>query len=188
MATYYAYINCTSDGVPFYVGKGSGDRYKNRTARSDAYKKHVEIKGRDILNGIIDCSSEDRAFELERGLIKCLRKMGVALVNVADGGKAISYWTGKVRSPETIQKIKATKAANPCTPSAAQQLALDTHRERAQEKSAMVRRKKIFCTTNNMIYGSAKEAAEATGCLRHSISSVASGKRASVWGFHFEYV
>lgn len=111
--TYYAYIHARPDttdisGV-FYVGKGAGRRFRPSIRRT---KHHTHVVGKygaeNILVGKVDCSSEEIAHELERGLIKCLRRNGVNLVNLTDGGEGSS---GYVPSPESKAKIaEASKA------------------------------------------------------------------------------
>jgi hypothetical protein len=41
----------------------------------------------NILKGFIPCSTEAIAFELEMGIIKCLKRMDVRLANMSDGGE-----------------------------------------------------------------------------------------------------
>jgi hypothetical protein len=56
--------------------------------------------------GILECSSESVAFELEKGLIKCFRAMGAALVNMTDGGE------GKAGCPNSPDAYVRTAAKN----------------------------------------------------------------------------
>lgn len=90
---YFAYIHCKPDGTPFYVGKGNsrrvGEIRRNNKFHRDVCSKYGE---ENILVGKIECSSESIAFDLERGLIKCLRRMSVNLANVTDGGEGSSGW------------------------------------------------------------------------------------------------
>jgi hypothetical protein len=60
----------------------------------------------NILVSKLECSSEEVAFDLEKGLIKCLRKMGVKLTNVTDGGDGPS---GFVRSAESNRLISEAR-------------------------------------------------------------------------------
>lgn len=124
--TYYAYLHCRPDGSPFYVGKGHGRRMHNLTDRT-VWHKHVTTKygAHNILIGKLDCSSEEIAFELEKGLIKCLRRMGHALVNLTEGGDGASGYVptaetrariaeagrGRKASAETRAKRSATRKA-----------------------------------------------------------------------------
>ena len=84
----YAYLHCRPDGTPFYVGKGTANRVTRTHARNKHYG-HITTKyGRgNILIGSLECSSDAIAFELEKGLIKCFRRMGVELANYNDGGE-----------------------------------------------------------------------------------------------------
>lgn len=104
--TFYAYVHARPDttdasGV-FYVGKGMGDRFNPLPVRN---RYHGFVLGKhgaeNILTGKLDCSSEAIAFDLERGLIKCLRRMGVNLTNMTDGGDGAS---GVIVSEETRRK------------------------------------------------------------------------------------
>jgi hypothetical protein len=97
---YFSYIHCKPDGVPFYVGKGVRTRYKNFKERSVYHKRVVDKHGADnILIGKLDCSTNDIALQLEVGLIKCLRRMGVRLVNLTDGGEGNVGW----KCPEKVK-------------------------------------------------------------------------------------
>ncbi len=90
MTQFYAYIHCKPDGSPFYVGKGKGGRaYEFKRPRNPYYANTVAKYGTPLV-GKLDCSSEEIAFELEKGLIKCLRRMGVKLTNLTDGGDGTS--------------------------------------------------------------------------------------------------
>lgn len=103
--TYYAYIHCKPDGTPFYVGKGNARRSR-AVRRVNAW--HSKIVGHygaeNILIGKMECSTETLAFELEKGLIKCLRRMGHPLTNQTDGGEGSS---GYVATAEAKAKIAA---------------------------------------------------------------------------------
>lgn len=102
--TSFAYIHCKPDGTPFYVGKGVRTRYKNFTQRNERHKRIVNKYGKEnILIGKIDCSSNDIALELEIGLIKCFRRMGVDLANLTDGGEGNVGW----KCPESVRQAVA---------------------------------------------------------------------------------
>lgn len=109
--TFYAYLHCKPDGTPFYVGKGDDTRvsYKKRYHN----KHHMNIVAKygvdNILVGKLECSNEEASFDLERGLIKRLRKMAAPIVNLTDGGDGT---VGAVRSPETRAKMAIGKLNN----------------------------------------------------------------------------
>lgn len=109
MNPYYAYIHAKPDGTPFYVGKGRGRRARSKLYDRNLHHRNVVAKHgvENILIGVIPCSSEATAFELERGLIRCLRRSGVELANYTDGGEGCS---GRKYSEETKQKMRASAA------------------------------------------------------------------------------
>ena len=101
MSTSFAYIHCKPDGVPFYVGKGALRRARYLGERNAHHKAIVNKYGiANILKGVIDCSSDKIALELEVGLIKCLRRMGTKLANFTDGGEGTINPT-----PESRQRM-----------------------------------------------------------------------------------
>lgn len=91
---YYAYVHVRPGadvtGV-FYVGKGKGRRAWD-FGRRNTYHAHITEKygAQNIEVSILECSDEATAFELEAGLIKCLRRSGVILTNTTDGGEGVS--------------------------------------------------------------------------------------------------
>jgi group I intron endonuclease len=109
--SFYAYIHCKPDGTPFYVGKGDEKRVSFKKRNHNP--RHMNILNKygetNILVGKMECSTEDNAFNLERGLIKRLRKMGVSIVNLTDGGDGAA---GAVRSPETKAKMSSAQVGN----------------------------------------------------------------------------
>jgi len=112
---FYAYVHARPDGSIFYVGKGSGNRAKKLTRRTNAHHKNILAKhGRkNILVGVMECSDEATAFELERGLIACLKRMDVSLVNRTEGGEGC---VGLVVTEEQKQKISAALKGRPRGP------------------------------------------------------------------------
>lgn len=101
MRQFYAYVHARPDGRIFYVGKGHGARSKNLVGRNMYHRNVVDKHGAEnILVGEITCSSEEIAFELERGLIKCLKRAGVKLTNMTDGGEGTSGYQHTEKAKE----------------------------------------------------------------------------------------
>lgn len=126
--TFFAYIHARPETVNqqgiFYVGKGAGKRHLDLAARNAHHTNIVAKYGaKNILIGKLECSREQIAFDLEIGLIKCLRRNGVKLANMTNGGegstgyipseeakrKASKALAGIVRAPEFGAKISASK-------------------------------------------------------------------------------
>ena len=84
----FAYVHCTPDGAPFYVGAGSRKRMRDTFRNNADYMRIRDEHGpKAILRAGMECSSKDIALELEQGLIKCLTRSGVELTNYCSGGK-----------------------------------------------------------------------------------------------------
>lgn len=109
--TYYAYLHArpnTEDasGI-FYVGKGKEGRCYSLKRNNPHYANVVRKYGAEnILVSKLECSSEEIAFELEKGLIKCFRKMGVKLTNVSDGGEGPSGFIRSVESNRLVSEAR----------------------------------------------------------------------------------
>lgn len=88
-----AYLHCKPDGTPFYVGKGTIKRSRDMSSRNGWHQNIVAKYGRkNIIIEFMECSTEDFAFDLEKGLIKTLRNNGFELCNLASGGIGQSGW------------------------------------------------------------------------------------------------
>ena len=117
MSKYGAYLHCRPDGTPFYVGKGTTKRSNKLYGRNPYHTNVVEKHGKEnILVGYLECSTEETAYELERGIIKCLKRMGISLTNQTEGGigglqDRESWNKGKpgCYSEETIKKMSDAK-------------------------------------------------------------------------------
>jgi len=106
--------------LPFYVGKGSGDRmYRHENAvrnwatnRMADHNTYLYNKIKKILDGgkrvkhfkVFETNDENEAFEKEKELIKSYREAGFKLCNILDGGEGYSGGTHKL-SEEAKQKI-----------------------------------------------------------------------------------
>jgi hypothetical protein len=86
---YYTYVHCTPSDSIFYVGKGTLARARNpNKTRNNYYMRTVAKYGvKNIGISIIECSTDAIALELEIGIIKCLKRMGVKLTNLTEGGE-----------------------------------------------------------------------------------------------------
>lgn len=105
---FYGYIHCRPDGTPFYVGKGDDRRLRRVHRANNPHHANIVKKygAGSILVGSLECSRESIAFDLERGLIKRLRAMGLEITNMTDGGEGVS---GFVMSDEAKERMRAKK-------------------------------------------------------------------------------
>lgn len=119
MGESFAYVHARPSTINahgiFYVGKGSLERSKRFYKRNPHHSNIVSKYGKEnILVGTLPCSSEEIAFELEKGLIKCLRRMNVVLSNQTDGGEGFSGGRHTENSKKAISqavKLRANEIA-----------------------------------------------------------------------------
>lgn len=106
MNHFYIYTHTkTGENIPFYVGKGTGNRAYQTTSRSD-YWKNVSKHGYVVEFAFENLSEED-ALQMEKDMIKTYgrRDLGTGcLVNLTDGGEGSA---GYKHSEEHKQKISA---------------------------------------------------------------------------------
>ena len=90
-----AYLHSKPGGIPFYVGKGTIKRSRDlcSASRNDWHQKIVAKYGRENISvNFMECSTEEFAFLLEKGLIKTLIRNGYELCNFTSGGEGVSGW------------------------------------------------------------------------------------------------
>lgn len=102
-----AYLHSRPNGIPFYVGKGTVKRSRDLcgASRSDWHQKITAKYGREnVIVNFMECSTEEFAFLLEKGMIKTLVRNGYALCNFTSGGEGVSGW----KMPrEIVERINA---------------------------------------------------------------------------------
>jgi hypothetical protein len=104
---FYVYIHRRlSDGRVFYVGKGHGNRRKQKTSRSE-YWKNVANKHGFKSYIVKKYEIEQDAYEHEKRLIEFYRSKGIKLVNIEDGGRGGSK--GRDMSKAIAASLKARK-------------------------------------------------------------------------------
>jgi group I intron endonuclease len=83
---YTTYAHYKPDGSMFYIGKGSISRAHSSAGRNVAWKRTVEKHGGFKVEILGRWPTEKEAFDHEIFLIDTIKKMGVPLVNIAEGG------------------------------------------------------------------------------------------------------
>lgn len=87
---YYVYVHYReSDNLPFYVGKGKGNRAYDFNKRN-IYWNRVKNKHGIRVEIIFENLEEDEAFQLEKDVILELKYFGYPLTNLSDGGEGNS--------------------------------------------------------------------------------------------------
>jgi hypothetical protein len=83
---FYVYEYIRTDSMePFYVGKGSGNRYLDLNKRNDYFKMIID-KMKVLVNILEDDLTEEEAFDIECWYINEYKYIyGYNLCNVTDG-------------------------------------------------------------------------------------------------------
>lgn len=102
MNKFYVYVAFRPNGIPCYVGKGSGDRWKIHFTRcSNPHLNNIIKRANNNLPIVIikDGLNEQEAFEIEKAFIAALGREtdGGPLVNLTTGGEGSS---GRVETLE----------------------------------------------------------------------------------------
>jgi len=147
----FAYIHCKPDGTPFYVGKGVRNRHKDFTYRNVYHKRVVAKYGKEnILIGKIDCSSNENALELEIGIIKCLKRMGVNLTNLTEGGEGNVGW----KCPDNVKKAVAeSNSRRVLTDEQRKKIGQKYRGKKRPEHSKLMKDKKTWAGDKNPYFG-----------------------------------
>jgi hypothetical protein len=123
---FYIYEHVRPDtGAVFYVGKGCRERANVSVGRSKHWKNVVDKAGGREVRFLAKNLDEELAFLCEIEAIDKYRRLGVKLVNLADGGggstgytfamsdehkqKIAQAKTGVPRPPEVVKKMRQTK-------------------------------------------------------------------------------
>jgi hypothetical protein len=144
MAQFFAYVHARPETINpsgiFYVGKGNITRVKKIERRNRHHSNIVSKYGAEnILVGKLECSSEEIAFELEKGLIKCLQRAGINLTNRTEGGDGVSGLKFSSSSKEKMSLSAQLRFQNPeeqQKQSAAQKKRFQNPEERLKHKLA----------------------------------------------------
>lgn len=97
-AVYYVYMYLREDSTPYYVGKGKGNRYKE--------KHTVSIPSFDRIVIVKDSLTDQEAIALEKELIKFYGRKDIGtgiLRNLTDGGE------GSNPGPESRKRMSIAK-------------------------------------------------------------------------------
>jgi hypothetical protein len=126
---YYVYTHArpgTTDihGV-YYIGKGLKYRTTDFVKRNPHHKNITNKYGREnIIVRRIPCTDETHAFKLEVEMIAAMKRLGVNLANMTDGGEGTSGWVphlewrlkrayhmrGKKHTPESLAKMREARS------------------------------------------------------------------------------
>lgn len=99
---FYTYAHYKPDNSVFYIGKGRGRRAWAKDNRNPHWRHVVAKHGEHKVEVLAQWPTEQEAFEHEKFLIWCFRKMGCSMANITDGGDGPS---GYRHTDETKAKL-----------------------------------------------------------------------------------
>jgi hypothetical protein len=127
---FYIYVLFRETGVPFYVGKGMGDRWResgyqgNRNRHKERIIRKMQATGCGIPSIILhENLTEDVAFAYEKALIAAIGRWDKGLgplANQTDGGDGASGW---IATAEHRAAMSASRIGRKMPPMSAQQRA-----------------------------------------------------------------
>lgn len=110
---FYVYEHIRADTkAVFYVGKGSGRRFKRTSPRPDIWHKTVKDSNGFISRFVAKNLDEELAYFVEEERINQLHRLGAKIINDSHGGAGAK---GCVRSAETIKRMSESRKGKPKT-------------------------------------------------------------------------
>lgn len=99
---FYIYIHCrASDGLPFYVGKGSGKRAWQFSGRNSHWK-NTRNKHGVFVEIVFDNLTEEESFQCEKDTILEFNYFNYPLTNKTTGGEGISGYIHSEKSRRSM--------------------------------------------------------------------------------------
>lgn len=200
---YFTYLHRTADaGRIFYVGKGTRDRERTPSGRSE-YWNRIAAKHGYVPEIVARWASEEEAFEHERFLISTFKEMGIELCNLTVGGEGASGCVqseetkrkrneklrGRRKSPETIARMKAAQAGKVI--SEEQRRKLSTLWRGKKVGALNPTAKRCMCVETGVVFETYSMAGDWLKSLGHqkasfkNISSAISGEKKTAYGYRW---
>ena len=204
---HYLYIHYNKETKePFYIGKGNGKRYKQKTGRNIYWKRIVDKYGfYSEIHSYYDTHEE--ALLAEIALIKECRNKGITLCNFTNGGEGM---LGYEHTQEAKDKISMAFKNKPLSEEhklkiseAKKGIATTVITDEIKRKISQANKGKLsgnknpgykgkikvvnILTLETFILDSLKET-KALGCSPGTVSLCLSGKRKTHKGFEFQWL
>jgi hypothetical protein len=187
-SNFYVYEHIRKDcGGVFYVGKGS---YKRATAKNcrNRYWHHVVNKHGFEVKFVVKDVDEEFAFLVEEERINQLKRIGVKLVNMTNGGEGSSGLVMPQSAKDAMSKAHSGKTITPeQRKKASESLKKIKKTSDWIQKIAIAKSKPVICIDTGVEYRSALEAHRATGANKISIRQACRGEYKTAGGLRWRY-
>jgi hypothetical protein len=111
--TAYVYVHTRLDnGLPFYVGKGRGNRYKSPMQRNKHWHNLVNKHNGFNYHKLVENIDNEFAYLIEKEVISKYKWLGYPLVNKTDGGEGVSGSSVNLGIPKTKEHKEKLRQAN----------------------------------------------------------------------------
>jgi hypothetical protein len=193
-----------TDNKVFYVGKGFGNRASVKTNRNKYW--HNIVNKHDFgVKFVVKNIDEDLALFAEMERIDQLKKIGVKLCNLTNGGEGV---VGYVATEETKKKLSkahlgrkipkwlsekysALRKGKPKSDECKQKISKANSGKVTSQKTkdllSKINSKTVVCVETNVEYKNAYIAEIETGITRSNISSVCRGVRKTAGGYSWRF-
>ena len=187
MNKYYVYEHLLpNSNIPFYVGKGSGDRAKSLCSRN---KKWHEIVNNNTFNVrfLIRNIDSELAYFVEKERIDQLKRLNIKLCNSTNGGGSNYQYTEDVKN-RMSKSLSGRKLSNNTKQKIRNHNKGKITLQSTKDKLSKALSKTVFCIETNEYFNSVKDAAKYYGVSRYSISAVCNGTKKTLKNLHWKYI
>ena len=165
---YYVYIHYNND-KPFYVGKGTGNRYKDSNSRNKHWNNTVNKYDEIRFQIVSQLINEEDSYELEEFIIK---EIGLSnLTNVSAGGDMVtSPYDRRGENNPMYGKVHPNKGKNLMQCGHQKRTGLK-HTKESNKQNALNQPNRVEITVDGATYSSYTKAAKALGLSRYGFTS-----------------
>jgi hypothetical protein len=185
---FYVYEHLKADtGEVFYVGKGCRKRARDKDNRSKYWWNIINKHGFEV-RYVVKNVEEEFAFLVEQERIDQLRRLGVKLCNLTNGGEGSSGLVMPQSAKDAISKIHKGKTISlEQRKKASESLKKVKRTPEWTQKIVDSRSRAVICISTGVEYKSAVEANQKTGIHIKSIRSACRGDYKTAGGLCWRY-
>lgn len=185
---FYVYEHLKADtGEVFYVGKGCRKRARDKDNRSKYWWNIINKHGFEV-RYVVKNVEEEFAFFVEQERIDQLRRLGIKLCNLTNGGEGSSGLVMPQSAKDALSRAHKGKTIPPEQRKKASESLKKVKRTQEWIKKIVDSRSRaVICVDTGVEYKSALEAHQQTGTNVKSIRSACRGDYKTAGGMRWRY-